>query len=159
MDMHIHKLERIWLVFGISMLFIFLLVLGIGTFVMGMAPPHSGNHHSIDPTQVDVQAPFNNPGLKKIGENHYEAVMTAFTFGYGPDLIEIPAGATVDFIVTSKDVVHGFQIPGTNVNMMVVPGEITEISHTFDKPGEYLILCNEYCGTYHEVMQARVIVT
>ena len=35
--------------------------------------------------------------------------MTAFVFGYGPDTIEIPAGATVDFIVTSKDVVHGFR--------------------------------------------------
>ena len=154
--MHIHRLERIWLTFGISMLFIFLLTLGIGAFVMGMAPPHSGDHHSIDPTKVDEIAPFNNPGLKKIGDNHYEAVMTAFTFGYGPSSIEIPVGATVDFIVTSKDVVHGFEIPGTNVNMMIVPGEVTEISYTFDKPGEFLILCNEYCGAYHEGMQARV---
>jgi len=157
--MHIHRLERIWLIFGISMLFLFLLVLGVGTFVWGMAPPHSGNHHSFDPTKVEEHAPFDKPGLKKIGENHYEAVMTAYVFSYAPDVIEIPAGATVDFIVTSKDVVHGFQIPGTNVNMMVLPGEVTEISHTFDKPGEYLILCNEYCGAYHEVMQARVIVT
>ena len=28
-----------------------------------------------------------------------------------------------------------FEIPGTNVNMMVVPGEVTEISYTFDKTG------------------------
>jgi cytochrome c oxidase subunit 2 len=157
--MHIHKFERIWLTFGISMLVIFLITLGIGTFVMGMSPPHSGEHHSIDPTKVDQHAPFDKPGLKKIGDNHYEAVMTAFVFGYGPDVLEVPAGATVDFIVTSKDVVHGFQIPGTNVNMMVVPGEVTEISYTFGEKGEYLILCNEYCGAYHEIMQARVVVS
>jgi cytochrome c oxidase subunit 2 len=157
--MHIHKLERIWLIFGISMLAVFLITLGIGTFVMGMSPPHSGDHHSIDPTMVEMHEPFDNLGLKKIGDNHYEAVMTAFVFGYGPDSIEIPAGATVDFILTSTDVVHGFQIPGTNVNIMVVPGEVTQISYTFDEAGEYLILCNEYCGTYHEVMQARVIVS
>ena len=84
--------------------------------------------------------------------------MTGFLFGYGPEEIEVPAGSKVDFTVTSKDVVHGFQIVGTNVNMMVVPGEVNQISHTFDEPGEYLILCNEYCGTYHEIMQARIIV-
>ena len=64
--MHIHKFERIWLTFGISMLVIFLITLGIGTFVMGMSPPHSGEHHSIDPTKVDQHAPLDDPGLKKI---------------------------------------------------------------------------------------------
>ena len=154
--MHIHKLERMWLVIGIGMLVVFLLVVGVGAFAMGMQPPHSGHHASIDPTKVSETPPFDNPGLKKISENHYQAVMTAFMFGYGPDEIEVPAGATVDFIVTSKDVVHGLQIVGTNVNLMVLPGEVNEFSHTFNEPGDYLILCNEYCGAFHEIMQARI---
>ena len=156
--MHIHKYEKIWLIIGIGMLVVFLAVVGVGAFAMGMQPPHSGHHDSIDPTKVDVTAPFDNPGLKKISENHYQVVMTSFMFGYGPDAIEIPAGATVDFILTSKDVVHGFQVVGTNINMMVVPGEVTELSYTFDKAGEYLILCNEYCGGFHEIMQGRIVV-
>lgn len=157
--MHIHKLEKIWLIIGIGMLAVFLLVVGVGAFAMGMHPPHSGHHEPLDPTKVDETPPFDNPGLFEIGNKHYQAVMTSFMFGYSPEVIEIPVGSKVDFIVTSKDVVHGLQIVGTNVNMMVVPGEVNEFSHTFNKPGEYLVLCNEYCGLYHEIMQARIIVS
>lgn len=155
--MHIHRMEKIWLVFGIAMLFVFLLVLGVTTFAMGMHPP--SHKQTLDPAQVAETPPFDEPGLRQVGEKEYEAVMTAFTFGYdaGGDLV-VPAGSTVHFIVTSPDVVHGFQIPGTNVNMMVVPGEISRITHTFEKPGEYLILCNEYCGAAHEYMKTTVTV-
>jgi cytochrome c oxidase subunit II len=154
--MHIHRLEKIWLVFGTSMLFVFLLVLGIGTFALGVEPP--SHHEPIDPAKVAETAPFDKPGLKQIGEKRYEAVMTAFTFGYEPTDMVIPVGSTVKFTVTSKDVVHGFQIPGTNVNVMVVPGQISQVEHTFKEPGEYLILCNEYCGAAHEFMATKVIV-
>jgi cytochrome c oxidase subunit 2 len=29
---------------------------------------------------------------------------------------------------------------------------------TFRRPGEYLIVCNEYCGLAHHLMQAKVVV-
>lgn len=41
---------------------------------------------------------------------------------------------------------------------MVTPGEISQVTHTFDKPGEYLILCNEYCGIAHEMMKTTLVV-
>ena len=63
------------------------------------------------------------------------------------------------FYVTSKDVQHGFQIEGTNVNMQIVPGQVSMLSHRFDKPGEYLWVCHEYCGTGHAAMYGKVIVT
>ncbi|WP_284644802.1 cytochrome c oxidase subunit II [Paenibacillus silviterrae] len=155
--MHIHRLEKIWLIFGIAMLITFLTVVGVGAFAQGMQPP--GTHrHTVDPETVDKTAPFDKPGLKKVGDNEYEAYMLAFAFGYSPDKMEIPVGATVTFHITSKDVVHGFQIPGTNVNMMVMPGEVNQLTYKFTKPGEYLVLCNEYCGTAHEMMQTRIIV-
>jgi cytochrome c oxidase subunit II len=154
--MHIHRYEKIWLTFGIGMLMVFLVVLGIGTFAQGMQPP--SHHEPIDPSKVAETAPFDKPGLNQIGEKRFEAVMTAFVFGYEPSTIEVPAGSTVKFTVTSKDVVHGFQIPGTNVNAMIVPGQISQMEHKFSKPGEYLILCNEYCGAAHEFMAAKVIV-
>jgi cytochrome c oxidase subunit 2 len=154
---HFHRLEKIWLGFGLSMLVLFLLILGVLGFAMGMSPP-SVNHHSIDPTKVNETPPFDQPGLKQIGDKEYEAVMTAFVFGYNPGNMEVPVGSTVHFTVTSPDVVHGFEIPGTNVNMMVVPGEVSHVSYKFDKPGEYLILCNEYCGIGHEMMKTTLVV-
>lgn len=156
--MHIHRLEKIWLIFGISMLAIFLVVLGIGTFAMGMTPPGSAHHYSVDPETVAETEPFNEPGLRQVGDNEYEAVMLAYAFGYSPNQMEVPAGAKVHFIVTSTDVVHGFAIPGTNVNFMAVPGEVSTVTHTFNKPGEYLVLCNEYCGIAHEMMKTTIIV-
>jgi cytochrome c oxidase subunit 2 len=155
--MHVHRYEKIWLMFGGGLIVLFLLITGFNAFANGMHPP--SHVQTIDPTKVDQTPPFDKPGLKKIGENEYELVMTSFVFGYAPSQVEIPAGATVRFIVTSKDVVHGFQIPGTNVNMMVVPGHVNSMTYTFDKPGKYLILCNEYCGAGHQVMGTTITVT
>lgn len=156
--MHIHRLEKIWLVFGIAMLFIFLAVLGVGAFAMGLEPPGSHGMGAVDPQMVDKTAPFDHPGLRQIGENEYEAYMLAFAFGFSPDKMEVPAGAKIHFYITSKDVVHGFAIPGTNVNVMVVPGEVNHITHTFTQPGEYLVICNEYCGAAHEQMMTTIVV-
>lgn len=41
---------------------------------------------------------------------------------------------------------------------VVKSGEVSQISHKFTKPGEYLILCNEYCGTGHEYMNTVIVV-
>lgn len=155
--MHIHRLEKIWLGFGLVMLFVFLGILGVSAFAMGVQPP-SEHHHMIDPTKVSETAPFDHPGIQQVADKEYEAVMVAFAFGYTPEKMEVPAGSTVHFTVTSQDVIHGFEIPGTNVNMMIIPGEVSQVSHQFTKPGEYLILCNEYCGGAHEFMMTKIIV-
>jgi cytochrome c oxidase subunit 2 len=155
--MHIHRLEKIWLGFGLVMLFVFLAVLGVAAFAMGIQPP-SPHHQMIDPTKVKETPPFDQPGIRQVADKEYEAVMTAYAFGYAPAAMEVPVGSTVHFTVTSSDVVHGFEIPGTNVNMMIEPGEVSQVSHKFTKPGEYLILCNEYCGIGHEMMATKLIV-
>lgn len=53
---------------------------------------------------------------------------------------------------------HGFLLPHTNVNTMVVPGFIAEVRTRFDRSGEYEMPCHEYCGLGHHAMVARVIV-
>jgi len=155
--MHIHRLEKIWITIGIAMLGVFLLVVGVGAFAMGMQPP-TGHVH-LDPEKLAETPPFDQPGLVQVGEKEYNAYIIAQVFSYSPNRIEIPVGSTVHFEVTSPDVVHGFQITGTTVNIMAIPGEVNRYSFTFDKPGEYLILCNEYCGAAHELMMATLIVS
>ena len=44
------------------------------------------------------------------------------------------------------------------VNAMVIPGQITRITGTFDEPGEYNIVCHEYCGIGHHGMWGKVVV-
>ncbi|MFL6562538.1 MAG: cytochrome B5, partial [Bacillus sp. (in: firmicutes)] len=62
----------------------------------------------------------------------------------------------VKVIATTKDVVHGFEVAGTNINMMLEPGYVSEYTTTFDKAGEYLIVCNEYCGAGHHLMSSMI---
>lgn len=75
---------------------------------------------------------------------------------FNPGEIEIPRVPKVKIIATTKDVVHGFEVAGTNINMMLEPGYVSEYITTFKKNGEYLIVCNEYCGTGHHMMSARL---
>ncbi|SOB99395.1 cytochrome c oxidase subunit 2 [Ureibacillus xyleni] len=154
--MKIHRAEEIWLIIGIAIIVISMAITGYQAFALGMAPP-SGMEH-IDPQKVDDTAPFNNPGVFQTGENEYEVVMTLQIFSFTPNKIEIPAGSEVTFTMTSKDVVHGFQVAGTNINAMVVPGYVQTITQKFDELGEYLVLCNEYCGAGHQLMATTIIV-
>jgi cytochrome c oxidase subunit 2 len=58
----------------------------------------------------------------------------------------------VTFYITSADVVHGFNLVGTNVNSMAIPGQVAELTVQFDEPKEYGIVCHEYCGAAHHDM-------
>ncbi|NGQ94193.1 cytochrome C oxidase subunit II [Brevibacillus sp. SYP-B805] len=154
--MQVHRYEKIWLAIGGAVLALFIVLLAVNAFAMGMHPP--SDMQMIDPQKVDQTPPFDKPGLKQIGEKEYDAFMTAYAFSYAPAVIEVPVGSKVNFHVTSKDVVHGFEIPGTNINFMVEPGFVNSASQVFDQPGEYLILCNEYCGAGHHLMATKIIV-
>jgi cytochrome c oxidase subunit 2 len=68
----------------------------------------------------------------------------------------VPEGVPVTFRATSSDVVHGFQIIGTNVNSMVVPGYVSTFVTTLNGAGERTMPCHEFCGVGHAAMWARV---
>ncbi|MEI5907251.1 cytochrome c oxidase subunit II [Bacillus spongiae] len=154
--MHMHRYEKWWLIVGTGSLVLFLVILGISSFHQGHEPPSAKAF--IDPERVEERAPFNDPGLKKVeGKDwDYELVFVASAFFYNPGEVEIPKGSTVKIIATTKDVIHGFEVAGTNINMMIEPGYISEYVTTMDEPGEYLIVCNEYCGTGHHTMKSMI---
>lgn len=151
-----HKSEKVWLTLSFGMIMAFMFATGYQTFALGITPP--GGKEVLDPQKVDQTAPFDQPGVKQIGENEYEVVMTMQIFSFTPAKLEFPAGATVHFVLTSKDVVHGFQVVGTNANAMVLPGHVTRVTQTFSESGEYLVLCNEYCGAGHQMMSTTITV-
>lgn len=154
--MKMHREEKIWLTICFGMIMVFMLITGYQAFAFNLTPP--SNKETIDPQKVDQTAPFDKPGVEKIGENEYEVVMALQVFSFNPSNIEVPAGSTVHFTLTSKDVTHGFQVAKTNINAMVMPGHIQKISQKFDKPGVYLVLCNEYCGAGHQAMSTTITV-
>ena len=154
--MHMHRYEKWWLTLGTGSLIFFLIILGISAFHQGHQPPSAKAY--VNPEQVDKIAPFNDPGLKKVKGKawDYELVFVASAFNYTPGEIEIPKGSTLKITATTKDVIHGFEVAGTNINMMLEPGFISEYTTTLDKTGDYLSVCNEDCGVGHHTMKSMI---
>jgi len=112
----------------------------------------------VAPSRVAQTAPFDAPGLRQTGPDRYEVVMTSQIWAFAPSEIRVPAGSTVTFVATSKDIVHGLLIAGVHVNVMLLPGQVSKVTARFDRPGEYPMLCHEYCGIAHHTMWGKVIV-
>ena len=69
---------------------------------------------------------------------------------------EVPVGRPIIFKITSNDVNHGFGVydpEGTMVfQTQAMPGYVNQVRYTFTKPGQYRVLCMEYCGLVHHNM-------
>ena len=154
--MKVHTYERAFLWLGAIVLVACLVALLYGSLGLDIHLPSRAG--AIDPQQVASTPPFDQPGVRQIGPNQYEAVMIGRIWSFTPAVIEVPAGAEVTFTLTTPDVIHGFHVEGTRVNMMLIPGQITRARYRFERPGEYTIICNEYCGVGHHTMYGKVIV-
>ena len=77
-------------------------------------------------------------------------------YSFTPQCILVPDRTLVTFRVTSADVIHGFIIADTNVNVMLEPGYISSFHARFKKPGEHVMPCHEYCSVGHAGMWARL---
>jgi cytochrome c oxidase subunit 2 len=148
--------EFVWILPSVAIPVAVITAVIITAFAVGIRVPDIAGR--IDPVAINNVAPFNEPGVRELAPGRYEATLIAQTFLFTPNEIEIPAGSDVTFILTSRDVIHGFKIVGTSVNMMAVPGQISKMTAHFPEPGEYLILCHEYCGSGHHVMYGKIIV-
>ena len=72
------------------------------------------------------------------------------------------AGRTVEFRVTSKDVNHGFGIYDKDLRLLAqvqaMPDYTNVLRYTFEQPGQYQVLCLEYCGVAHHDMRATITI-
>lgn len=154
--MKVHLYEKIWMALGTAVLVLFLAVITVTAFVGGRQPP--GHAELITPEAAMTDPRLTPNGVQQVGPGRYEVRMLAPLFTFVPNQVRVPRGSEVTFVIASPDVIHGFEVVGTNVNAMVIPGRLTRVTGRFDRPGEYLILCNEYCGAGHQAMKATLIV-
>ncbi len=68
----------------------------------------------------------------------------------------LPVDETIEFKLSSPDVIHSFWIPGFLMKMDVIPGQSGEDRNSFQvhttKLGDFRGKCAELCGTYHSRM-------
>ena len=107
---------------------------------------------------VDVQ-PFRQGKVVEKEPKRYEIHYVARMWKFDPQEITLAPGSIADIYLSTPDVVHGAQIVGTNFNLMAVPGAVNYARVKFDKEGDYLVVCNEYCGTSHHNMAGVIHVS
>ena len=167
--MHIDRYERNFVGLSVVLLIIFFLAVTLGASANSIQVP--APELIVDPKLVatpGVYEGFGDPVEERVRElapGKYEAyiISSAWKFSpgstnYGEPAITVPVGSSVTFYVTSRDIQHGFRIDDTNISFMVLPGQVSKLTGTFDEPGTYNIVCYEYCGSAHHTMFGQVIV-
>jgi cytochrome c oxidase subunit 2 len=154
--MSVERYEKIWMWAAGGLIALFLGAIVASAVLQAVHPP--GLLETVDPARLDAHPEFGSPTVTTRADGTVVVPVVAETFAFAPDPIEVPAHRPVTFRITSRDVMHGFQVVGTNANVMVIPGYVTQFTLTFTRPGEYAIACNEYCGLLHHAMVGKLVV-
>ena len=152
----VYLYELAWILPSIAIPVAMLAALLVTAFGAGIHVPSVAGR--IDPAKVAETPPFDQPGVVQTGPLRYEVRMVGQIWSFTPNEIRVPVGSTVTFVATSRDVIHGLFIPAANVNVMLIPGQISRVSARFDREGEFFLACHEYCGIAHHTMGGKIIV-
>ena len=159
-DAEIENLEKKWLYVATIMVGFFVIVMGIGALVLNVNPP--SHWETIDSASLHLSSEFAEDKLgvqpMALPDGTIQVKLVAARYGFYPREIIVPADQKIQFRMATLDVLHGAHIPMTNMSTMIVPGHVSEVTTVFPKPGEYPLLCNEYCGMGHDHMWSKVTV-
>ncbi len=152
------RTEKRWIILMAVMLLVMIAIVVVTGIAGALHPP--SNVEVIDPTTLHLQGEFveSNLGTAVEPDGSVTVRVIAEQYDFVPHCVQVPVGTPVKFRLTSADVVHGFLLPDTNVNTMVVPGFVAEVRTSFATPGEYAMPCDEFCGLGHHAMWAHVSV-
>lgn len=154
----IARTEKRWMLVMVGMLAFMMAIVVVTGVTNAIHPP--SNVETIDPTTLHLSGEFaeSNLGTALERDGSLTVRLVAGQYGFAPECTKVAVDTPVKFRLTSTDVVHGFLLPATNVNTMVVPGFVSEVRTQFARPGIYRMPCNEFCGVGHHGMWARVSV-
>jgi cytochrome c oxidase subunit 2 len=154
----IARTEKRWVIIMLGMLAVMMAVIVTTGITNALHPP--SNVEVVDPTTLHLGGEFveSNLGTAAEPDGSVTVRVIAEQYDFVPQCVRVPADTPVKFRLASADVIHGFIIPSTNVNTMVVPGFVAEVRTSFTRPGEYRMPCHEFCGVGHQGMWAHVTV-
>ncbi|WP_131104218.1 aa3-type cytochrome oxidase subunit II [Ornithinimicrobium sufpigmenti] len=100
-----------------------------------------------------------------LNEDVYETGVQAYTLNEGregvpetlPTLV-LPVDSRVEFVLTSRDVIHSFWVPQFLIKLDMIPGRVNIFQVTTTEEGTFHGKCAELCGTYHAEMLFNVSV-
>jgi cytochrome c oxidase subunit 2 len=71
--------------------------------------------------------------------------------------IHIPAGAPVEAVLRSDDVIHSLWVPNLHGKMDLIPGQTNRLVFSAERPGTWRGQCAEFCGLQHAFMALIVV--
>lgn len=151
--------EYLWIIIIVSILAGFTASLAYYSFVLNVNPACK-TYKAEGELLETIRAKANEGGVFEIAPGVYEVYIVGRQFIWMPNEIRLVDPKQVTFYVISEDVIHGFEIAGTNVNFMVFPGYVSVLTWypPEDLEGELPIICNEYCGIGHQFMSGTLII-
>lgn len=157
-QVHVDPLERKWMLAAFGMIALFIGVILYSGFFGHVHPP--GAMETVDSSKLHLSEEFaeDKLGVATDGDGNVRVTLVAARYGFYPREIRVPAGKPVTFRIATQDVLHGIHIPMTNMSTMIVPGYASTVTTLFPKPGEYPMLCNEFCGMGHDHMWSKLVV-
>jgi cytochrome c oxidase subunit II len=152
------RTEKRWVMVMAAMLAVMMAIIVTTGIVSALHP--ASNVEVVEPQTLHLNGEFveSNLGTAIEPDGSVTVRIIAEQYDFVPPCVRVPAGTPVKFRLTSADVVHGFLLPDTNVNTMVVPGFVAEVRTSFAAPGQYAMPCDEFCGLGHHAMWAHVSV-
>lgn len=156
--MHVDSTEKKWVILSFAMAFAMIGILAAYAINHNIEPP--SNVETVDSVRLHLTEEFaeDKLGIHQADDGSLVVTMVAARYGFYPQDMKVPADTPIKFRIASADVLHGVHTAGTNMNTMVVPGYVSEITTTFPHTGKFPMFCNEYCGLGHDYMWSRLIV-
>jgi cytochrome c oxidase subunit 2 len=153
---HGERTERRWATAAVMILALMVVVATFAALYHGAMP--QSRVETADPRTLHLGREFIETNLGSALEPHGSLTVRFIGQQYSFTLscIVVPTDTPVTFRATSADVVHGFLIDGTNINLMLVPGYVSSLGARFDAPGERLMPYHEFCSVGHEGMWGRI---
>ncbi len=150
------RAEGRWTAFAIVVIVVLVALTAIGGIHYATMP--QGRVETANPSTLHLDGEFVESNLGSAIENDGSVTVRVLgqQYSFTPQCVLVPAETPLTIRATSADVIHGLLIEGTNVNLMLIPGYISVIATRFEKPGEYLMPCQEFCSVGHEGMWGKV---
>ncbi|TFW27987.1 cytochrome C oxidase subunit II [Duganella callida] len=155
----VHAAERaearwVWIV--VAVIAILLLMTGYMSLHWLTMPPQ--RMETVNPGTLHLAGEFVEANLGSAQESDGSVTVRVVgnQYSFTPQCLVVPVDTPVTIRATSSDVVHGFSVTGTNVNVNLVPGYVSTFRTAFKHTGDHTMPCHEYCGVGHAAMWARV---
>ena len=152
----VERVEHRWAAVSVAIM-VLLVVMATFAGLFHAAMPQS-RVEIVDPRTLHLRGEFIESNLGSALEPDGSITVRGIgqQYSFTPSCIVVPADTPITFRTTSADVVHGFLITGSNINLMLVPGYVSSLNARFETAGERLMPCVEFCGIGHEGMWGRI---